>query len=104
MKRIWTDRSRSETAQRCRRLRWLEYHEGSAERGLSPVRKSIHLVSYKKKMSERQHDCPECGLQIHRDINAARNILARALARIGPAELNAVAVSTHVPESCFTAV
>ena len=44
MKRIWTDRSRSETAQRCRRLRWLEYHEGSAERGLSPVRKSIHLV------------------------------------------------------------
>ncbi len=29
----------------------------------------------KKELSERWHLCPECGLSIHRDVNAARNIL-----------------------------
>jgi len=28
-----------------------------------------------KKLSERVHDCPRCGLVIDRDVNGARNIL-----------------------------
>lgn len=37
-----------------------------------------------KDLGMRSHDCP-CGLSIHRDVNAARNILARAKpARTGP--------------------
>lgn len=35
-----------------------------------------------KKLSERWHNCPYCGLQMHRDINAAKNILAIALSSI----------------------
>lgn len=31
-----------------------------------------------KKLSERLHQCPHCGLSIHRDVNAAINILAIA--------------------------
>ena len=31
-----------------------------------------------KKLSERRHDCPYCGLSLQRDVNAAKNILARA--------------------------
>lgn len=38
-----------------------------------------------KSLGVRQHNCSWCGLNIHRDINAARNILARArAARTGP--------------------
>ena len=33
-----------------------------------------------KKLSERWHSCPECGCSLHRDINAARNILKKAAA------------------------
>jgi putative transposase len=36
-----------------------------------------------KKLSERRHDCPFCGLSLQRDVNAARNILARAFALPG---------------------
>jgi putative transposase len=36
-----------------------------------------------KKLSERQHHCPHCGLTLHRDVNAARNILARAFTASG---------------------
>jgi putative transposase len=32
-----------------------------------------------KALSERMHLCPHCGLQLDRDVNAARNILARGL-------------------------
>jgi putative transposase len=32
-----------------------------------------------KDLSERMHLCPHCGLQLDRDVNAARNILARGL-------------------------
>lgn len=41
---IRTDRSRVQAYQRCRRLRYLEYHAGSAGVGLRPVKLSIHLV------------------------------------------------------------
>lgn len=33
-----------------------------------------------KKLSERWHNCPYCGYSVHRDVNAARNILKRATA------------------------
>lgn len=32
-----------------------------------------------KDLSVRRHDCPRCGLSLHRDENAARNVLARGL-------------------------
>ncbi len=39
----------------------------------------------RKDLLVRRHDCPHCGLSLHRDENAARNILARGLlARTGP--------------------
>lgn len=34
----------------------------------------------KKKLSTRKHSCPECGLELHRDHNAAINIRSRGLA------------------------
>jgi len=33
-----------------------------------------------KELHERWHTCPHCGLSVHRDVNAARNILHRAVA------------------------
>jgi putative transposase len=33
-----------------------------------------------KKLSERWHNCPCCGYSAHRDVNAAKNILKRAIA------------------------
>lgn len=35
-----------------------------------------------KDLSVRVHDCPHCGLTLNRDLNAARNILARGLASL----------------------
>lgn len=37
----------------------------------------------RKDLSERVHTCPQCGLVIDRDHNAALNILARGLTRLG---------------------
>ena len=31
-----------------------------------------------KPLSQRQHNCPHCGMSIHRDVNAALNILKRS--------------------------
>lgn len=42
----------------------------------------------RKDLSVRRHVCPYCGLSMHRDHNAALNILARGLARTEPAEVN----------------
>ena len=36
-----------------------------------------------KDLSVRVHACPHCGLTLDRDLNAARNIIARGLARLG---------------------
>lgn len=36
-----------------------------------------------KNLSVRVHDCPSCGLKLDRDLNAARNILARGLTSLG---------------------
>jgi putative transposase len=46
-------------------------------------------IKVTKELSIRHHTCPHCGLSLHRDENAARNILARALlARTGPVGAN----------------
>jgi len=37
----------------------------------------------KKDLSVRIHECPHCGLVLNRDLNAALNILARGLVRLG---------------------
>lgn len=42
----------------------------------------------RKDLSVRWHECPACGLSLDRDHNAARNILARGLARTVPAVVN----------------
>ena len=34
-----------------------------------------------KSLGIRWHDCPECGLSLQRDLNAARNVLSRASGR-----------------------
>jgi len=34
-----------------------------------------------KDLNQRWHECPDCGLSLDRDVNAARNILARAVVR-----------------------
>lgn len=51
----------------------------------------------KKTLSERQHVCP-CGCSLQRDVNAARNILARGLARAEPTGRNVETVP-RVPRS-----
>jgi len=48
-----------------------------------------------KKLGERWHECPQCGLSEDRDVNAARNVLARA--GVGPVLLN-VAGTASVQE------
>lgn len=42
--KVFIDRSRVLDYERCKRLRYLGYHAGSANRGLQPIRKSIHLI------------------------------------------------------------
>ena len=42
----------------------------------------------RKDLSVRWHDCPNCGLSLDRDHNAARNILARGLAWTAPVQVN----------------
>jgi len=37
----------------------------------------------RKDLSVRVHDCPHCGCTLDRDVNAAKNVLSRGLARLG---------------------
>jgi putative transposase len=54
----------------------------------------------RKKLKVRRYECPHCGCSLHRDENAAKNILARALtARIGPAGLNVGGYAVRAPRS-----
>ncbi len=46
-------------------------------------------VVVKKDLSVRLHQCPSCGLEIDRDLNAALNILALGLQRIGSQSVEA---------------
>jgi putative transposase len=46
-----------------------------------------------KKLGDRWHDCPHCGISIDRDLNAARNILYRA--GVGPGLRNAASCGTR---------
>ena len=47
-----------------------------------------------KGLSVRIHHCPNCGLKIGRDLNAAINILSRGLARIGNQSVEAQVFQT----------
>ena len=46
-------------------------------------RTSSWKCGVKKKLSTRWHKCPVCGIHLHRDINASRNILALGLQSLG---------------------
>lgn len=50
----------------------------------------------KKDLSVRIHSCPYCGLVLDRDINAAKNILQKALARTVPSGANVEVANSRV--------
>jgi putative transposase len=52
-------------------------------RGTTQMCSGCHAI-VPKDLSVRIHDCPNCGLKLNRDHNAALNILARGLASINP--------------------
>jgi len=52
-----------------------------------------------KDLTVRWHHCHHCGLSLDRDINAARNILARGLARTAPVAVNVGQRAKRPPRS-----
>jgi putative transposase len=65
---------------------WVTYF--AKVRGYHVIEVSPHFTSQdyskggtrvNKSLSTRTHKCPSCGLIEHRDLNAARNILAKGL-------------------------
>ena len=55
-------------------------------KGTSQMCSGCHAL-VPKDLSVRIHDCPHCGLRLHRDHNAAINILARGLASLNASSL-----------------
>jgi putative transposase len=51
----------------------------------------------RKGLTVRRHDCPDCGLSMDRDLNAARNILNRA--GVGPSLLNVAGCGMRAGEN-----
>ena len=64
-------------------VRYVEVDPRGTSQGCSACGQEV-----RKDLSVRWHECPHCGLSMDRDENAARNILARGLARTAPAEVN----------------
>lgn len=58
--------------------------------------------SIKKPLSVRVHECPECGLKLDRDLNAALNILRRGLRQVGwePTEFTPVEIGPLPARAC----
>ena len=53
----------------------------------------------KKSLSQREHDCPNCGLSLSRDHNAAINILKRAtVGHTGSNACGVVAMATAMKQ------
>lgn len=71
-------------------LRYKAEKAGARVVGVDPTNTSQECsqcgAMVRKVLGERYHDCPECRLSISRDLNAARNILGRAVA--GPGSPN----------------
>jgi putative transposase len=71
-------------------LAWVNYY--AALHAIPAIKVAPHYTSQncsgcgtlvKKALSMRTHICPNCGLVMDRDENAARNILAKALSTVG---------------------
>lgn len=56
-------------------------------------------ASVRKELSVRWHDCPECGLSLHRDHVSAKIILVRGLVRTVPAGANVAGCRKRSPRS-----
>ncbi|NIQ04380.1 MAG: IS200/IS605 family element transposase accessory protein TnpB [Candidatus Korarchaeota archaeon] len=50
-----------------------------------------------KAVWEREHTCPACGFTVHRDYNAARNILQRGLEKLDRGQVEVTPVETGAP-------
>ena len=64
----------------------------------------------RKPLKKREHACPACDLEVHRDVNAARNIRARGLAAsaasrgvIAPGEPNVAGCGERAPGTLLAA-
>ncbi len=54
-------------------------------------------VSTEKPLWMREHSCPSCGFEADRDLNAAYNILARGLAKVGVVHSDSMPAETALP-------
>src|ERR1700677_4826761 len=56
-----------------------------------------------KKLSQRVHSCPNCGLELGRDHNAALNILQLGISALGPsaADFQAEFIHEKQGQSCI---
>ena len=54
-------------------------------------------VETEKPLWVREHSCPTCGFEAPRDLNAAKNILARRLTEVGVVHSNSMPAETALP-------